>query len=349
MIAEKPAFKLIKTQNAVGHVLCHDITQIIPGVVKNARFRKGHVVTEEDIPVLLSMGKVSLYIWEKNDGFLHENEAAERLMTLCQNLYMHQTSVKEGKIELIADADGLFTVDTARLDAVNALGDMIIATRHGNTAVKAGDVLLGGRVIPLVIPEKALEKAEELAGDKPLICLTPWKLKTAALIIIAQEVFEGRITDAFTPVLTEKLGKYGIKISAHKITDDNCDHIQTAIVEMKKTAPDMILCAGGMSVDPDDLTPDAIRGLCSNIITYGAPVLPGSMFLLGYFEDGIPIIGLPGCVMYHNPTIFDIVLPRVVAGIPFSREDFVAMWHGGLCLRCTQCHFPDCAFGKYSV
>ena len=346
MTAEKPIFKLIKTQNAVGHVLCHDITQIIPGVIKDARFRRGHIVTKEDIPVLLSMGKDSLYIWEKTDGMVHENEAVERLMKLCQNLRMRRTPVKEGKIELTAEADGLFTVDVARLNAVNAIEGIIIATRHGNTAVKAGDVLLGGRVIPLIMPEKALEKAEALAGGEPLTCLTPWELKTAAIVVTGNEVFEGRITDAFTPIVTEKLEKYGVKIIAYKITSDNCDDIKTAILEVKETIPDMILCTGGMSVDPDDRTPDAIRGLCPNVITYGAPVLPGAMFMIGYLNDGIPIMGLPGCVMYEKPTIFDIVLPRVVAGCAPSRENFVSMGYGGLCLRCARCSFPGCAFGK---
>jgi len=348
MVVKKPAFKLIKTQNAAGHVLCHDITQIIPGVIKDARFRKGHVVTEEDIPVLLSMGKNSLYIWEKTDGMLHEDDAIGRLMALCQNQHMRRTPVKEGKIELFAETDGLFTVDTARLNAVNAIEDIIIATRHGNTAVRAGDVLLGGRVIPLIISEKAIELAEASAGEKPLVTLTPWKLKTAAIVTTGYEVFEGRVADAFTPVVTEKLEKYGVKVTACKVTNDNCDNIKAAILEVKETAPDMILCTGGMSVDPDDRTPDAIRNLCPNIITYGAPVLPGAMFMLGYFEDGSPIMGLPGCVMYQKPTIFDIVLPRVIAGVPLSREDFSAMGNGGLCLRCAECRFPDCAFGKGS-
>jgi len=346
MRAQKSAFKLIKTQNAAGHVLCHDLTQIIPGVIKDARFRKGHVVAEQDIPVLLSMGKDTLYIWEKTDGMVHEDEAAARLIALCQNEHMRHAPVKEGKIELLAERDGLFTVDVARLNAVNSIGEIIIATRHTNTAVCAGDVLLGTRVIPLVISGKKLIKAQALTGGDPLARITPWKLKTAAIITTGNEVFHSRIEDSFTPVVNDKLEKYGVKVTTRKVTDDNSVNIQAAILELRQTNPDMILCAGGMSVDPDDRTPAAICAVCSNIITYGAPVLPGSMFMLGYFEDGVPIMGLPGCVMYHKPTIFDLVLPRIVAGIALSRGDFAAMGHGGLCLKCGQCRYPDCAFGK---
>jgi len=342
----KPAFKLVKTTDAIGHILCHDLTQIIPGVTKDVKFRKGHIVREQDIPTLLSMGKDNLYIWEERPGTLHENEAAQRLVALCESKYTQRTQVKEGKIELLADIDGLFTVDTARLNAVNSIGEMIIATRHTNTAVKAGDVLLGARVIPLVIAESALKKAQAQAGGQPLVSLTPWKLKTAAIVTTGSEVFEARIQDTFTPVVVEKLKKYDIKITAHKIVGDNADTIREAILEAKETAPDMILCTGGMSVDPDDRTPSAIRAACKEIVCYGAPVLPGSMFMMGYFDDGVPVMGLPGCVMYHKPTVFDLVLPRVIAGVPLSRAEFAAMGHGGLCLRCGQCFYPNCAFGK---
>ena len=326
--------------------MCHDITQIIPGVTKDARFRKGHVVCKEDIPLLLSMGKDNLYVWEEIEGMLHENQAADRLAALCQNRHMQRTPVKEGKIELVADTDGLFTVDTVRLNAVNSIGEIVIATRHTNTAVKTGDVLLGVRVIPLTIAEDTLKKAQALTGAEPLTRIVPWTLKTAAIVTTGNEVFEGRIEDRFTPVVADKLEKYGIKVTASRVTGDNTDNIRAAILELKETAPGMILCTGGMSVDPDDRTPAAIRAACQNIVTYGAPVLPGSMFMLGYFEDSTPVMGLPGCVMYHKPTIFDLVLPRILAGIPLSRTDFTAMGHGGLCLRCGQCSYPNCAFGK---
>ena len=338
--------KLIRTEETVGHVLCHDMTQIIPGVYKDARFRKGHIVAEEDIPVLLAMGKENLYVWEKTEGMLHEDEAALRLRDLCISEHMHCTEVKEGKVELIADKDGLFEVDTERLCAVNGIDELMIATRHTNTAVHPGDKLAGMRVIPLVIEEEKLERAEQTTGKRPLLRLTPWKLKTAAVITTGSEVAKGLIEDKFTPVVERKLAAFGIRMIRHVLTGDDLERIREEIVKAHEDGMDLVLCTGGMSVDPDDRTPGAIARSGVKIVTYGAPTLPGAMFCLGYFEDGTPVAGLPGCVMYAKATIFDLVLPRIAAGVALKRSDFVRLGHGGLCLGCDTCHYPACGFGK---
>ena len=338
--------KLIDTKDAVGHVLCHDLTQIIPGVTKDARFRKGHIVDPEDIPVLLSMGKEHLYVWEKTPGMLHEDEAAERLRALCQNEHMHPTPVKEGKIELIADCDGLFQVDVERLNALNDVEELMIATRHTNTAVRRGDKLAGTRIIPLVIQEEILRAAEERAGKEPLLSLTPWKLKTCGLITTGSEVAKGLIQDAFTPVIVDKLAACGITVTEHCLPGDDRAAITAAALDFHAKGVDLVLCTGGMSVDPDDRTPGAIKDTGAEIISYGAPVLPGAMFLLAYFADGTPILGLPGCVMYAKATVFDLVLPRIAAGVPISRRELKALGHGGLCLGCPECRYPVCPFGK---
>ena len=338
--------KLIRTEDAVGHVLCHDMTQIIKDKYKDARFRKGHIVTEEDIPVLLSMGKENLYVWEMAPGMIHENDAAERLLALCGQKNMLRSEVKEGKIELKAACDGLFRVDSRRLIAVNSLEDIIIATRKGNTAVKKGDKLAGMRVIPLIIQEEKLAAAEAAAGTAPLLELLPYAKKTAAIIATGSEVKKGLIQDTFTPVVRDKLAAYGMETVSVAYSGDGVDNVAGAIADARKTGAELILCTGGMSVDPDDNTPGGIRQSGARIITYGAPVLPGAMFLLGYFSDGTPICGLPGCVMYAGATIFDLVLPRIAAGVELTRADFAVMGEGGLCLGCKPCHWPDCPFGK---
>ena len=338
--------KEIATRDAVGHVLCHDLTQIIPGEYKGARFRKGHVVTEEDIPVLLSMGKEHLYVWEMQSGILHENDAAERLWKLTANAHMTRSETREGKIELFAATDGVFLVDTARLNALNAIDAITVATRRGNFSVKAGDKLAGMRVIPLVIEEAKLDAAAAAVGETPILSLLPYTLKTAAVITTGSEVFSGRIEDRFTPVLIEKLKAYGIEVVHHAITDDQKANIVREIRDAKAAGVDLILCTGGMSVDPDDQTPGAIRESGARIVTYGAPVLPGAMLMLGYFDDGTPILGLPGCVMYAKATVFDLVLPRIAAGVPLCKTDFVTLGEGGLCLGCKPCTFPHCPFGK---
>ena len=338
--------KLIRTEEAVGHVLCHDLTQIIKDQYKDARFRKGHVVTEEDIPVLLSMGKEHLYVWEMTPGMVHENDAAERLLTLCENDHMTRSEVKEGKIELKAACDGLFRVNSQRLMAVNSVEDIMIATRHGNTAVRKGSKLAGMRVIPLIIEEEKLRAAERAAGDAPLLELLPYVKKTAAIVATGSEVKKGLIQDTFTPVVKDKLAAYGIETVSVAYSGDGVEHVAAAIADARKTGAEMIVCTGGMSVDPDDNTPGGIKASGARIVTYGAPVLPGAMFLLGYYDDGTVVMGLPGCVMYAGATIFDLVLPRVAAGVKVTRADIVALGEGGLCLGCKPCHWPDCPFGK---
>lgn len=338
--------KLIPTREAVGHILCHDMTQIIPGQYKGARFRKGHVVRKEDIPVLLSMGKENLYVWELTPGMVHEDDAAERLCALCRNQHMERSAAREGKIELTAAMDGLFRVDGARLNAVNLIEDVMIAARHGNTAVRKGDKLAGTRVIPLVIGEEKLRRAEAAAGDEPLLELLPWKLKTAGIVTTGSEVAKGLIQDSFTPVVERKLSAFGIGTVERRMPGDDMEAIVSAIQEVRSAGVDLVLCTGGMSVDPDDNTPGAVKRAGAKIVTYGAPVLPGAMFLLGYFADGTPVCGLPGCVMHAKNTVFDLVLPRLAAGVPIAREEIAAMGEGGLCLGCEVCTYPNCGFGK---
>ena len=337
--------KLIKTEDAVGQVLCHDMTQIIPGEYKGARFRKGHIVAQEDIPVLLSMGKENLYIFEMDENMLHENDAAEILCKICKGQNISRGEVKEGKIELTAEIDGLFTIDREKLNAINSIEELMIAARKGDTPVRKGDKLAGTRVIPLVIDKTKLQQAEEFANDAPIMNVLPYTLTTAAVITTGSEVYHGRIEDRFTPVLFEKLNAFGITVTEHITVDDGIDNITKAIDSVKGKA-DMILCTGGMSVDPDDNTPGAIKQSGAQIVTYGAPVLPGAMFLLGYYKDNTPIMGLPGCVMYAKATIFDLVLPRIAAGVKLNKADFVAYGEGGLCLSCEKCTYPHCPFGK---
>ncbi len=339
--------KLIKTEDAVGQVLCHDITQIIKGVTKDAVFRKGHIITEEDIPVLLSVGKDNIYIWENDETMMHENDAAEVLCAICKGENMSRGEVKEGKIELAAECDGVLKIDRDKLKAVNSYGQMMIATRHGDFPVKKGDKLAGTRIIPLVIEKEKMEAVKEICGSQPIMNVVPYRPHKVGIVTTGNEVFYGRIQDTFTPVVKEKVESYGAEVIDHKLSNDDNANIESCIRELLDEGCDMILCTGGMSVDPDDKTPLAIRNVCGSVVTYGAPVLPGAMFLLAYYgEDNIPVMGLPGCVMYAKRTIFDLVLPRIMTGEMLEKDDFDRIGEGGLCLNCDVCTFPNCGFGK---
>ncbi|MEL7606888.1 molybdopterin-binding protein [Sedimentibacter saalensis] len=341
--------KSVNIEEAVGQVLCHDITQIIKDVKKDVVFKKGHVIKKEDIPVFLSVGKEHIYIWEKQDGMLHENEAADILYSICKNEYMKPSAVKEGKIEVISEIDGLFKVDKEKLYEVNSIGDMMIATRHGNTIVRKGDKLAGTRVIPLVIEEEKMKKAQEIGGGKPILKIMPLKHKKIGIVTTGSEVFHGRIKDAFGPVIVSKFSEFDSEVIGQTIVDDEREEITAAIIKFIENGSDIVVCTGGMSVDPDDRTPGAIKDTGAEIVSYGAPVLPGAMLLVSYYSyqgRKIPVIGLPGCVMYSKRTIFDLILPRLMADDILNKSDIDKLGQGGLCLNCETCTYPNCGFGK---
>ncbi len=341
--------KEIRTEDAVGHILCHDITQIIKDKKKGVLFKKGHIVREEDIPALLSVGKEHLFVWEKKEGILHENEGAGILYKICAGENMHGTDVSEGKIELIADCPGLLKIRRDALNAVNGLGEMMIASRHGDFPVKKGDKIAGTRIIPLVIEKEKMDRAVEAAGEEPIFSVLPFRQKKVGIVTTGSEVKKGLIKDTFTPVLREKLSEYPTEIIGQTLPGDDREQITSDILRFAEEGAGLIIASGGMSVDPDDRTPGAIKDTGAEIITYGAPVLPGAMLLIAYLNmngRNIPVLGLPGCVMYAKRTVFDLILPRIMADDPICREEIALLGEGGLCLNCSVCTFPDCGFGK---
>jgi len=337
--------KTVPVTQAAGQVLGHDITQILPGRYKDARFRKGHVVVPEDIPVLLSMGKENLYVLEELPGMVHENDAAETLKTLCMNRYMHASEVKEGKIELFSDVAGFFRFNRETLKALNSHPDITVACRNGGVPVRPGDKLAGMRVIPLMVRQEVLDRAEALTGGVPLLEVVPFRKKTCALVITGSEILQGQIEDAFSPVLASRLGEYGVRVTSAVKSGDDRSEIARLIRKAAAGGADMIFCTGGMSVDPDDRTPGGIRDSGAEIVGYGVPVFPGAMCLVSYLE-GIPVLGLPGSVMHYQRTILDLLLPLLLAEIPVTRDFLASLGDGGLCLHCEPCTFPVCGFGK---
>lgn len=341
--------KEINTKDAVGHVLCHDITQIVKDKVKGVAFKKGHVVKQEDINTLLSLGKDHLYVWEKTEGMLHENEAAIILRDICKNEYMEESDVKEGKIELFSNIDGLLKINVDKLRKVNSIGEMMIATRHQNFPVKKGDKLAGTRIIPLIIEEEKMKEVKELCNDGPILSIKPFQHKKVGIVTTGNEIFYGRIEDTFGPVIKGKLKEFDVDVLGQSIVNDDPKNITNAILEFIEKGADIVLCTGGMSVDPDDKTPKAIKDTGAEIISYGAPVLPGAMMLVSYYKNNdklIPIIGLPGCVMYAKRTVFDLILPCIMADEKITKHDLSNLGLGGLCLNCDICHYPNCGFGK---
>lgn len=336
--------KEIKTVDAVGHIICHDITRIIPGGVKEVAFAKGHIVREEDVPALLKVGKEHLYVWENNDDMMHENDAAQFIYDVIANDHMSPTPVKEGKINVIAEQRGLFTIDNEKLKAINSVGDLAVATRHDYSPVQKGDMLAGTRVVPLVIPKSTMEKAKDVIDGGPILKITPYSHKKAGIIVTGSEVYNGLIEDGFSPVVRKKLDEYNAEEVWTENVSDDIEKTTNAILTSIVKGADIVFVTGGMSVDPDDKTPLSIKNTGAEVVTYGTPVLPGTMFMLAYL-NGVPIMGLPGCVMHSERTVLDLILPRVMADIKVTKEDIQALGKAGLCLNCPTCIFPNCGFG----
>lgn len=336
--------KSVRVEDAVGMILCHDLTKIVPGEFKGRAFKKGHIIQEEDIKELLSIGKEHIYVWENKEGILHENDAAVRLKDLVCGEGLEFGEIKEGKINFKAAKDGLLKIDKEKLLEINMLGDIIVSTIQNNTPVKKGEVIGATRIIPLAIDEEKIIEAEKLIKES-IIKVIDIKPKKVHMITTGSEVYHGRIKDAFGPAVRKKVEYYGCTLENQVILPDDKEKIVCEIKKAIESGAEMILCTGGMSVDPDDVTPTAIKECGAELITYGAPVLPGAMFLLAY-SGNIPIVGLPGCVMYCKRTIFDLVLPRILSDERLSFRDIALYGHGGFCLNCDICTFPHCSFGK---
>ncbi len=338
--------KTIAVEHSVGTVLCHDITRIVPGGEKGPAFRRGHVVREEDIPALLDIGKANLYVFDPADGYVHEDTAAIRLSRAAAGQGIVFSEPKEGKVTLIAAHDGLLSIDVDGLAGLNWIEDVSFGTIHGNQRVRKGRVLGGTRVIPLVVPEELLVEAEKVCGEhRPIIEVKPLRPARVGVVTTGSEVFNGRIKDGFGPLLRAKFDDLGSEVVDQTFVSDQVDMTVEAILRLVREGADFIAVTGGMSVDPDDQTPAAIRKTGARVVSYGAPTYPGAMFMLAYLGD-TPILGLPGCVMYYRASIFDLIVPRILAGEKIERRDIVALGHGGFCENCESCRYPACGFGK---
>lgn len=340
--------KVVPVYQAEGMVLCHDVTEIIPGKRKGRAFKKGHVIRKEDIPRLLTIGKENIYVWEVNEKNVHENEAAARFAKAIAGSGLILAEPAEGKVEIKALISGLLKVNTEALDRINDIDQVAAATLHSNQTVEAGRKVAGCKIIPLVIGAEKLEKIEQICSDcYPIVEVKQLRAAKVGVVTTGSEIYHGRIKDCFGPVLTDKFERLGSSVLRQVFVPDDIALIVEAIHTLLAEGADMIVTTGGMSVDPDDVTPSGIRAAGGQIVAYGAPTLPGAMFMLAYFGK-VPVLGLPGCVMYHKSTIFDLVAPRLLAGEVLSRKDITRLGHGGLCLACEECRYPECGFGKGS-
>ena len=339
--------EIIPLDECVGRVLAHDITEIRPGQFKGTAFKKGHIVREEDLEHLRRLGKEHLFVLHIGPGEYHEDEAAVLLAdALCGENVGHDGNPSEGKITLRASVTGLLKVNATALTEFNMVPDVSCSSRHNNDVVYKGDIIAGTRAIPLVIGETYVDQAVSVARKAGgIFRVREFRRVKAGAVITGNEVYYGRIEDKFAPILRKKLGHFGCPLDVVNFCPDDMDIIRETILKYVEKDIGLILVAGGMSVDPDDVSRMAIRQAGAVGLVYGSPVLPGAMFLYARV-NGVPVMGLPACVLYYRATVFDLMLPRVLAGEIITRRDLAEMAHGGLCLNCETCHYPVCPFGK---
>ena len=337
--------KKIRVEDAVGLAICHDITAMRDGF-KGAACKRRHVMTEEDIPKLLDIGKKTVFVWEENAGEIHEEDCALRMAAMCPVEGAHYTGPSEGKMLLFADRRGMFRVDTELLYAINSIGDITISTIRDHYPVEEGARLASMRIVPLVTQEEQILKAEEMCKGRKLLEIRPYQNRKLGVIITGSEIYSGRIKDKFEPVVRAKMQKYPCEILGVTICDDDLDMIVGAAKRFLEQGADFLVFSGGMSVDPDDLTPTAIRMLGADIVSYGLPAQPGNMTLIAYLGD-VPVLGVPGAAVSLPTTMFDVVLPQIFTGDKFTKAELLHLGDGGLCQMCKACHFPNCTFGSY--
>ncbi|MGO9020168.1 MAG: molybdopterin-binding protein [Syntrophobacteraceae bacterium] len=338
--------KKVPIQKAVGMILGHDVTRIVPGEFKGRMFKKGHVIAAEDLAAFLEIGKEHVFVLDPGKGFIHENEAALRLAGVAAGQGIELSEPYEGKVTLSAGAKGLLKVNTTALYAVNSIDEIVFSTLHTNQTVDAGRAVAGTRVIPLAIEEGKIRRAEQICTENhPIVEVKPFRSLKVGIVTTGNEIWHGRIEDKFGPIVRAKFADLGSQVIGQELVSDDVGLTVRAIRSFLEQGAEMIAVTGGMSVDPDDQTPHSIRAAGGKVVTYGVPVLPGAMFMLAYIEQ-VPVLGLPGCVMFHKASIFDLIVPRLLAGEEVTREDIIAMGHGGFCSHCPDCRYPVCGFGK---
>jgi len=339
--------KKLRVQDAVGETLCHDVTGVFPNGLKGAVFSRGHVIGPDDVDKLLDIGKYHVFVWEPDAGEVHEEDAALALAdAACGEGVTFSRKLSEGKVTIKASRDGLFRVDREALREINSVPDYTAATLPDMTPVKAGGAVCGLRIVPLVTKQENVGRAVKIARNAyPLLDVLPYKKLRCGVIITGSEVYYGRIEDKFEPVMRAKIAALGGEIAGVIKCPDDTDMILAALGDFLNQGAEVILLTGGMSVDPDDLTPAAIRRSGAEVVTQGMPMQPGNMLTIAYLDSTV-LFGVPGASMFSKVTSLDVFLPRVFAGIRITREEIAALGEGGLCLNCEVCNYPACYFGR---
>lgn len=346
---EGPALKSVPVAETVGHRTLHDMTMIDPGVSKGPAFEKGQMIGVGDLCRLQQMGRQHLYVQEEGQvgpEWVHEDEAALAFArAMAGDGVTYSDPPREGKINFLAAQNGLLVVDEERLEVFNLVPRVMCACRQNFTVLSQGRMLGATRAIPLYLPRGDFEKTLAVLRDGPLFQVLPLRQPRVGIMVTGTEVFMGLIEDKFVPIITTKVGKFGGEVLKSLIVPDERRAISQSVQELLDCGIDLLVTTAGLSVDPDDVTRQGLMDAGATDLIYGAPILPGAMTLLARIGQ-VQVIGVPACALYFKTTSFDLLLPRLLAGLEITRRDLARMGLGAFCLDCKTCTFPKCPFGK---
>ena len=343
-----PPLTIVPVTEAVGQTALHDMTQIIPGVSKGPAFRHGQEIQAGDICQLHRMGRYHVYVAEQRADlvdWVHEDEAAQAFaQALSGKGVGFAGPAREGKINLRAEWDGLLLVERERLLQFNLVDGVMCAGRRGYRVIREGQLIAGTRAIPLYLPWRAFRQAMETLAGGPVFQVRPLRRASVGILVTGTEVFRGLIEDKFAPLIQAKVEQLDSRVLGVVIAPDEREAIRQGVADLMDKGIDLLVTTAGLSVDPDDVTRQGLIDAGAVDLLYGAPILPGAMTLLAQIGK-VQVMGVPACALYFKHTSFDLLLPRLLAGLTITRQDLAAMGHGAICLECATCTFPKCGFG----
>jgi len=332
----------ISIEDAVGLPLAHDLTQVdAERQTKGARFRRGHLLAPEDLPVLRKMGRLNLSVLDLEEGEVHEDEAARSLADALCGEGLEIEGPEEGRCRLVSTRKGVARFDPEMVKRVNLDREWSFGTCPANAIVKPGSTVAAFRILPLALKRASLERA---VRESSPFSVRPFLPLGVGLVTTGSEIKAGLVKDAVCGKLLRKLEELGGSFAGQRFCGDGAEEIRESVRELLHAGADIVICTGGMSVDADDRTPEAIRSVADEVLFRGVPAMPGSNLMLARAGESW-VVGAPACAAHDERTALDRLLIALFAGL--GEEIDVKNWGiGGLCSRCRVCSFPDCDFAR---
>ena len=303
-------------------------------------FAKGHRLTEGDLTALPQLDR-PIHAVRLEPGEVHEDGAGRRLAEAVAGDGLGRSVELRGpaqsRYNLVAARRGIFRVDAARLKAINLLPGMAVFTLPDGVVVREGKVVTGVKITPVAVADEILAEAEQTAAESPIIKVRPFL--PLAVGVVSTEGMAERVRQRFRETVERKVGWYGGRVIGFEEPAAEPAAVAVAIERLVAAGADVVLAAGGNTIDPLDPTLLALAEVGAEMVRFGAPAHPGSMFWLAQ-RGAVPIVNLASCSMYSKATVADLVLPPIMAGERVGPGELADLGLGGLLDRGMTWRFP---------